>query len=79
MVEGGAAENGHRSTPGIDSPLVEEMNVFNAQAASILKSGKAASAFDLTKEPAAVRDRYGRRRCSGRSVGRPADTDGRVA
>lgn len=42
------------------SPQAAELDVFDAQAAAMLKSGKAAEAFDLTKEPAAVRERYGR-------------------
>ena len=46
------------STPLV-SPLAAEMDVFNQQAAMLLQSGKAAVAFDLSKEPAAVRDRYG--------------------
>jgi hypothetical protein len=48
------------SAPPIVSPLADELEIFNAQAASILKSGKAAAAFDLTKEPDAVRERYGK-------------------
>ncbi|HEV7402073.1 MAG TPA: DUF1501 domain-containing protein [Chthoniobacteraceae bacterium] len=51
---------GLSSARPILSPLADELDVFNAQAASILKSGKAAAAFDLTKEPDAVRERYGR-------------------
>ena len=48
------------SSPKIASPSVAEMDVFNQQAASLLQSGKAAEAFDLSKEPASVRERYGR-------------------
>jgi hypothetical protein len=44
----------------IISPLTSEMDVFNQKAASLLESGKAAEAFDLTKEPDSVRERYGR-------------------
>lgn len=44
----------------IVSPLTMEMDIFNQQAASLLQSGKAAEAFDLTKEPDSVRERYGR-------------------
>jgi uncharacterized protein (DUF1501 family) len=47
------------STP-ITSPGMAELDVFRAQAATILESGKAAEAFDLSKEPVAVRERYGR-------------------
>ena len=42
------------------SSVAEEMKTFDSQAVSILKSGKAAEAFDLSKEPDHVRDRYGR-------------------
>lgn len=48
------------SSHKIVSPLVAEMDVFNQQAASLLESGKAAEAFDLSKEPTSVRERYGR-------------------
>lgn len=44
----------------IISPLTSEMDIFNQQAAALLQSGKAAEAFDLTKEPDSVRERYGR-------------------
>ena len=44
----------------IDSPQISEMDVFNDQAAKLLQSGTAADAFDLSKEPTAVRERYGR-------------------
>jgi uncharacterized protein (DUF1501 family) len=47
------------ATP-IASPQTAELDIFAQQAASILESGKAADAFDLSKEPAAVRERYGR-------------------
>ena len=42
------------------SPQAADLDVFNQQAASILQSGKAAEAFDLSKEPDSVRERYGR-------------------
>jgi hypothetical protein len=42
------------------STQAAELDVFSAQAASMLQSGKAADAFDLTKEPDSVRERYGR-------------------
>jgi len=48
------------TAPKLNSPLAAEMDVFNQQAADLLHSGKAADAFDLTKEPASVRERYGR-------------------
>lgn len=48
------------TAPKIASPNIAEIDVFNQQAASLLRSGKAADAFDLSKEPAAVRERYGR-------------------
>jgi hypothetical protein len=51
---------GLSSARPIVSPLADELDVFNAEAASILKSGKAAAAFDLTREADAVRERYGR-------------------
>lgn len=49
-----------QSSPEIVSPQATDLDVFNQQAASLLQSGKAAEAFDLTKEPDAVRERYGR-------------------
>jgi len=42
------------------SPQMAELDIFTQQAASILQSGKAAEAFDLSKEPDSVRERYGR-------------------
>lgn len=48
------------TAPKIASPNVAEIDTFNQQAANLLRSGKAADAFDLSKEPAAVRERYGR-------------------
>ncbi|MEQ1748742.1 MAG: DUF1501 domain-containing protein [Prosthecobacter sp.] len=44
----------------IASPQIAEMDIFNQQASQLLQSGKAAEAFDLTKEPDKVRERYGR-------------------
>jgi uncharacterized protein (DUF1501 family) len=44
----------------IASPQVGEIDIFNQQAAQLLQSGKAAEAFDLSKEPDKVRERYGR-------------------
>jgi hypothetical protein len=37
-----------------------ELDAFHEQAAALLQSGKAAEAFDLSKEPGSVRERYGR-------------------
>ena len=48
------------SAPKIISPQAEEIDILNQQAVSLLQSGKAADAFDLSKEPTAVRERYGR-------------------
>ena len=46
----------------VSSSTAVQMEVFNRKAASMLKSGEAADAFDLTKEPDAMRERYGRHR-----------------
>jgi hypothetical protein len=35
------------------------MDIFNELATSMLQTGKAAEAFDLSKEPDKVRERYG--------------------
>ena len=48
------------TAPLIDSPQTTDIDNFNAQAAALLQTGKAADAFDLSKEPASVRERYGR-------------------
>ena len=48
------------AAPKVASAQVAELDVFNQQAAALLQSGKAAAAFDLSKEPDSVRDRYGR-------------------
>lgn len=48
------------ASPRIVTPQTADMDTFNAQAASLLQSGKAAAAFDLSKEPDSVRERYGR-------------------
>jgi hypothetical protein len=42
------------------SRLMESMDKFQERAVSMLTSGRAKKAFDLTQEPDAVRDRYGR-------------------
>ena len=44
------------------SPSAAAVDTFNQQAASIVRSGKAAEAFDLSREPKKVRERYGRHR-----------------
>ena len=44
----------------IASTQVAQMDIFNEQATTMLQSGKATDAFDLTKEPDKVRERYGR-------------------
>ena len=45
-----------------NSGLMDSLDTFHQQAFGILTSGRMAEAFDLSKEPAAVRDRYGRSR-----------------
>lgn len=44
----------------IVAPQAAEMDVFTDKAVAILQSGRAAEAFDLAREPEAVRQRYGR-------------------
>jgi hypothetical protein len=51
---------GFSSSHRIVSVQAAETDVFNQQAVSLLQSGKAAEAFDLSKEPDSVRERYGR-------------------
>jgi hypothetical protein len=48
------------SSSPIVSPQAADIDIFNQQAATILQSGKAAEAFDLSREPDSVRERYGR-------------------
>jgi hypothetical protein len=48
--------------PPLNSPAASELDEFNVKAAHLVRSGDAAEAFDLSKEPATVRDRYGRHR-----------------
>ncbi len=43
-------------------PGVRPMNEFRQQAFDLITSSRGQSAFDLSREPAAVRDRYGRNR-----------------
>lgn len=49
-------------TRKIASPVASDMDTFHERAATILQSDRAAEAFDLSKEPDALRDRYGRHR-----------------
>ena len=42
------------------SGQLSELDMYSQQAFSLISAGKIASAFDLTHEPEAVRDRYGR-------------------
>jgi hypothetical protein len=49
-------------TQKVASPAAAAVDTFNQQAASIVRSGKAAEAFDLSREPKKVRERYGRHR-----------------
>ena len=44
----------------MDSPLVDQTAHLEQRAFELLASGKVRAAFDLTQEPDAVRDRYGR-------------------
>jgi hypothetical protein len=46
--------------PKIVSAQADDLDVFNQQAEMLLRSNQAGEAFDLTKEPDKVRDRYGR-------------------
>jgi hypothetical protein len=50
------------SVKKVNSPAATAVDTFNQQAASIVRSGKAAEAFDLSHEPKKVRERYGRHR-----------------
>jgi hypothetical protein len=48
------------STRSIENPNAADLEVFRSRAASMVFSGDAARAFDLSQEPAEVRERYGR-------------------
>jgi len=48
------------SSPRIVSAQTADIDTFNDQAAKLLQTGSASEAFDLSKEPDSVRDRYGR-------------------
>lgn len=54
----GLLQNLHGSP--IASPQADDLDIFNQQALSMLESGKAGEAFDLSREPDSVRERYGR-------------------
>lgn len=54
------ALDGSSGSPPIVSPQAAEMDIFTDKAVAILQSGKAAEAFDLSRESDAVRERYGR-------------------
>jgi hypothetical protein len=56
----GLLKNFSASSQRIVSVQAEETDVFHERAVNLLQSGKAAAAFDLTKEPDSVRERYGR-------------------
>jgi hypothetical protein len=56
----GLLKNFNSSTRPIVSLQAEETDAFHERAVNLLQSGKAAAAFDLTKEPDSVRERYGR-------------------
>jgi len=47
-------------TAPVVSPAAADMDSFTDKALTMLRSGRAAEAFDLSKEPDAMRDRYGR-------------------
>ena len=48
--------------PPVRSATASELDAFNEEAAQLVKTGNAAEAFDLTKEPDSVREKYGRHR-----------------
>ena len=56
----GLLKNFTSTTRPIVSVQAEETDAFHERAVNLLQSGKAAAAFDLTKEPDSVRERYGR-------------------
>ena len=49
-----------KTSPVIAAPQTADIDTFNEQAAKLLQTGSAADAFDLSKEPDSVRERYGR-------------------
>ena len=44
----------------IDSPTAREIDIYQAKALSLISSGEMQKAFDLSREPDHVRERYGR-------------------
>jgi hypothetical protein len=44
----------------IDTPVAREIEVYQAKALSLVSSGEMQNAFDLSREPDRVRERYGR-------------------
>lgn len=48
------------AAPSIPSPAAANYDEHRRQAATIITSGEAARAFDLSREPTAIRERYGR-------------------
>ncbi len=56
----GLLQNISITAPKIVSTQADEIDVFNERAVTMLQSNTAAEAFDLSKEPDAVRERYGR-------------------
>jgi len=48
------------STRPVPSPTAAEYDLQRSQATALVTSGDAAKAFDLSQEPAAIRERYGR-------------------
>lgn len=44
----------------VETPVARELDVFHARAFSMVLSGEMAQAFDLSREPDRVRERYGR-------------------
>jgi len=51
-----------------DNPHLDRLGVFQRQAVQLISSPEVRSAFDLSQEPAAVRERYGIDRGSDRSI-----------
>jgi hypothetical protein len=56
----GLLQNISAPSRSIASASTAELDVFSQQAAALLQGGKAAEAFDLSREPDSVRERYGR-------------------
>ncbi len=48
------------ASPAIETPAARELEVYQAKAFSMVTSTEVQKAFDLSTEPAKVRDRYGR-------------------